>query len=297
MRAVRFCLFAVLLVPCGGNALAQALPPYKMIDSGFPAEVVGRDIHWLDDDRVLFRGVVLGASKGGYRIAPHVWDTKQNKVEPLGKKEGDGQKAPQSPCCKPPAAQPLTVPLLEGHGWLDLSGPSMVLFRDAKSPAVDISIPRQSGPVEVQYIPWAKQYLVIGNAGPGAKTYPAWYLRPDGSTTEVKWPAGEWQASADYLATRRGLLVWARQGADPKAYVYGHFLLLGGVATRIAHGNYWKGTTVSPDGCKIAFRQALNRDDEARGYWEWKAGRVANTLRMIDVCEPFRAAASPGSPK
>ena len=73
------------------------------------------------------------------------------------------------------------------------------------------------------------------------------------------------------------------------AYVYGHFLIRAGVATRIAPGFYWTGTSVSPDGCKVAFRQALNKEDEARGYREWKAGRPANTLRMIDVCEPARA--------
>jgi hypothetical protein len=279
-------LTGVFLALYGWTALGQALPPYKMVDSGFPAEVVDRDIQWLDKDRVLFRGVVLGASKGGYRIAAHVWDTKQNKVEP----SSEGQKVPQNPCCKPHPSEAVVVPLLEEHGWLDVSGPSnIVLFRSSGSPGVETSIPRQAGRIEVRYIPWANRYLVIGNAGPGAKVYPAWYLRLDGSTTKVKWPPGEWQASADYLATRRGLLVWARQGAEPKAYVYGHFLIRAGVATRIAPGFYWTGTSVSPDGCKVAFRQALNKEDEARGYREWKAGRPANTLRMIDVCEPARA--------
>jgi len=278
-------LSGALLALAVSNAFGQALPPYKMIDSGFPVDVVSKDIHWIDDDRVLFRGVVLGASKGGYRIAPHIWDTKQNKVE-----QGDGQR-PLQDCCKPSADKPGTVPLLEKHGWLDVSGSSKImLHRDAASPAIETAIPRQAGPIDLAYLPWANQYLVIGNAGANAKTNPAaWYLRPDGTTTEVKWPPGEWRAASTYLATRRGLLVWARQGADPKTAVYGHFLLTGGVATRIARGYFWRGTTVSPDGCKVAFRHAVNRDDEKRGYAEWKAGRAANTLRMIDVCEPTRA--------
>lgn len=316
MRAARL-LTGVFLALQGWNALAQALPPYKMVDSGFPVDVVSKDIYWVDDTRVLFRGVVLATYDRGLRAA-YVWDTRQNKVEPYS----DSQKGLASFCshngyvsyiwqgklyagmfgsevqvpgsyrnphsCKPYADRPPAMPLLEEHGWLDVSGPStIVLRRDGNSPGVETSIPKQ--PIEVRYLPWAKQYLVIGKSEANAKTAPAWYLRPDGSSTEVKWPAGEWQASPDYLATRMGLLVWARQGADPKTALYGHFLLRGGVATRIAQGNYWKGTSVSPDGCKIAFRHALNRDDEKRGYAEWKAGRPANTLRMIDVCAPARA--------
>ena len=82
MRAAKL-LAGVLLALAGWSAFGQALPPYNMIDSGFPVDVVsGNDIRWIDDDRVLFRGVVLGASKGGYRVAAHVWDTKHYKVEP-----------------------------------------------------------------------------------------------------------------------------------------------------------------------------------------------------------------------
>ena len=314
MRAARL-LSGVLLALLGGRAFGQALPPYTMVDSGFPVDVVSKDIHWIDDDRVLFRGVLLGSERG-LLVTAQVWDTKQNKVEPYGNSQKglqsfcgnngyvsylwqgklyagtfgneveipDSQRNPHS--CKPGALPGL--PLLEEHGWLDVSGSNIVLQRN--STAIETAIPKQAGPIEVAYLPWAKQYLVTGNAGASAKTQPAWYLRPDGSATEVKWPAGEWQASSDFLATRMGLLVWARRGADPKTALYGHFLLRGGIATRIAYGNYWKGTSVSPDGCKIAFRQALNREDEKRGYAEWKAGRPANTLRMIDVCAPVRAA-------
>jgi len=315
LRAVRF--FAGVLLLHGGVALGQALPPYTMVDSGFPVDVVSKDIYWIDDDRVLFRGVLLGSERG-LLVMAQVWDTKQNKVDAYG----NSQKGLQSFCanngyvsymwqgklyagtfgseveiqaarrnpysCKPSAAAPAGVPLLDEHGWLDVSG-SHVVLRNSTAAAVETAIPKQAGPIEVAYLPWAKQYLVTGNAGANAKTQPAWYLRPDGSTTEVKWPAGEWQAASLYLATRQGLLVWARQGADPKTAVYGHFLLRGGVATRIAWGYYWRGTSVSPDGCKIAFRHAVNREDEKRGYAEWKAGRTANTLRMIDVCAPSRA--------
>jgi len=329
LRAARL-LAAVLLAAPALSALAQALPPYKMVDSGFPVDVVSKDIHWIDEDRVLFRGVLLGSERG-LLVTAYVWDTKQNKVEPYGNSQKGlysfcgnkgyvsylwqgklyagafgseveiphAQRNPYS--CKPyPGVPAGRVPLLEEHGWLDVSGSDIVLHPNASAPAVETAIPRQAGPIEVTYLPWAKQYLVIGNAGADAKTNPAaWYLRPDGSTTEVKWPPGEWQAASSYLATRRGLLVWARQGADPKTAVYGHFLLTGGVATRIAWGYFWRGTSVSPDGCKVAFRHAVNREDEKRGYAEWKAGRPANTLRMIDVCEPVRAAraASSASPR
>ena len=311
-----------------------------MVDSGFPVDVVSKDIYWIDEDRVLFRGVVLAPGRGPLETA-HVWDTKQNKVEPYGNSQKGlryfcsnkgyvsyvwqgkiyagafgkeeavaaarpmdsfSQRNPYS--CKPYAGLSefdswrkqsgrAGVQLLEEHGWLDVSGSSnIVLYRDSKSPVVETSIPRQAGPIEVRYIPWTNQYLVTGNTGSGGKTYPAWYLRPDGSSIEIKWPDGEWQVASDYLPTRRGLLVWARKGTDPSTYVYGHFLLRGGAATRIAWGYYWKGTSVSPDGCKVAFRHSLNREDEARGDGEWKAGRPANTLRMIDVCEPARAARS-----
>jgi len=257
LRAARL-LAALAVALVASSALGQAIPPYKMVDSGFPVDVTGKaDIQWMDADRVLFRGVVLGASRNGYSVAAHVWDTKQNKVERY-----TGQ-----------------VPRVE---------------EPTPPESIAASIPRLAGPVEVHYIPWANQYLVIGNPGGDAKVVPAWYVRRDGSTTEVKWPAGEWQAASNYLPTRRGLLVWAKTGSPA---VYGHFLLTGGVATRIAPGFYWKGESVSPDGCKVAFRHALNREDEAKGYREWKAGRPANTLRMIDVCAPHSRAASSVSPR
>src|SRR5436190_4845645 len=70
-----------------------------MLDSGFPVDAVWRDIHWIDEYRVLFRGVVLGTYKPGRADGPnynrgvlvtaHVWDTRRNKVE----RYGDTQKS------------------------------------------------------------------------------------------------------------------------------------------------------------------------------------------------------------
>jgi hypothetical protein len=341
------------------NASGQATPPYKMVDSVFPVDAqLPGDINWIDNDRVLFLGVVLGTYRPdgidgpnyrrGLLETAHIWDTKRNKVIPYG----DSQKGLRNFCshkgyvsyewegkiyagkfgeekavpninnamhfawrnrfsCKlhPGDREFLkwreenkrdAIELLEEHGWLD-AGPKvgtvpleelrkprdLVLYKNAASAGKEIPIPARidNDTWVTAYLPWANQYLVIGRWGNSLKVNPAWYLSPDGQVTEIEWPEGEWTADPSYVPTRIGLLVWASKRVAPNSYWRGHYLIKGGTPIEIAPGYFWKGTAVSPDGCKIAFRHALESNDEALGYQAWKAGGVANTLRMINVCE------------
>lgn len=70
------------------SVFAQAHPPYRMLDSGFPAEDAF-PVVWVDGHRVLFTGVELGkhAEKPnqryyyrGLKNAAFLWDTRENKV-------------------------------------------------------------------------------------------------------------------------------------------------------------------------------------------------------------------------
>jgi hypothetical protein len=162
-----------------------------------------------------------------------------------------------------------------------------VLYRNARAPGKEIPIPVRidNDTWVTAYLPWADEYLVVGRWGSNLKPNPAWYLNSKGEVKEVKWPEGEWTASAPYVPTRVGLLAWASKRTGPDSFSRGHYLIKDGKATQIAVGYFWKGTAVSPNGCKIAFRHAVNSKDEALGYQAWKAGGAANTLRTIDVCE------------
>jgi hypothetical protein len=73
-----------------GSVHAQAHAPYRIVDSGFPAE----DFYpttWIDDEQVLFTAVKLGTylcdvkdslhcGGRGHLLAVSVWDVRQNKV-------------------------------------------------------------------------------------------------------------------------------------------------------------------------------------------------------------------------
>lgn len=328
-----------------------------MVDSGFPVDAqLPGDINWIDNDRVLFKGVVLGTYKehgpyppnySGYGLleTAYIWDVKKNEVTPYGNSQkglrnfcghkgyvsyewegkiyagkfGEEKEVPNVTAfvwrnrfsCKvhPDGGEFLkwreknkrhAIQLLEEHGWLD-GGPAigtapmeefrkprnLILYKDARSAGKEIPIPvRVNNHTRViAYLPWVDQYLVKGDWGNSLKVDPVWYLSPKGDVTGVRWPEGEWTASPLYVPTRVGLLAWASKRTGPDSFLRGHYLIRDGKATQVAVGYFWKGTTVSPDGCRIAFRHALNSKDEALGYQAWKAGGVANTLRMIDVCQ------------
>jgi hypothetical protein len=361
MTSIRLLSYSIALVLTTSadvcSAFAEAELPYKMVDSGFPVDAqLPGDINWIDSDRVLFKGVVLGTYKergpyppnysgfGLLEIA-HVWNVKKNTIAPYG----DSQKGLRNFCsykgyvsyewndriyagkfgeekevsnavasvwrnkfsCKvhPDGGEFLkwretnkrhAIQLLEQHGWLD-GGPehssvpleefrkprNLVLYENARSTGKEIPIPVSidNRTSVTTYLPWADEYLVVGRWGSAGKLSPAWYLDPRGNVSEVKWPEGEWSASPVYVPTRVGLLAWASKRTGPDSFLRGHYIIKDGLAKQIAVGYFWKGTTVSPDGCKIAFRHARSSKDEALGYQAWKAGAIANTLRAIDVCE------------
>lgn len=80
--------FIVVLSAC--NAFAQAHAPYKMLDSGFPAEDFWPTA-WIDNERVIFTGVEFNTypcpfkddprcGGRGLRNAAYLWNIRENRV-------------------------------------------------------------------------------------------------------------------------------------------------------------------------------------------------------------------------
>jgi hypothetical protein len=89
LLSMMFCILCISV--SGGQASAQAHPPYVMIDSGFPAmDLYGlHQDKWIDNDRFLFSGVqkptadvnFIARAPGDLQIATFIWDIRTNKVE------------------------------------------------------------------------------------------------------------------------------------------------------------------------------------------------------------------------
>ena len=97
-------------------------------------------------------------------------------------------------------------------------------------------------------------------------------------------PKGPWDGRR-YLAVRDGILLVSklrRSFSDPGNA--GVFLLINGNARKLVTGMP-KQVTVSPDGCKVAFEYAWSQQERIDGYKAWRQGRVANTIRMVDICD------------
>ncbi len=184
------------------------------------------------------------------------------------------------------------VPLLPGHGYLDLGSrtaseenPRAIFYRHLGAEPIALPFRKQNiNWASIRYFPHKGVYVIptwYYSERPPHVTpipwfpytpQPLWLLYPDGRTERIMLPWKRWRARADntYHVTKEGILITSKNAPD----YHGAYLLRGDEYEKVISGHL-DGTSVSPDGCKIAF--SYLRDLR-------HAGRH-RTVRMLDLCK------------
>lgn len=188
--------------------------------------------------------------------------------------------------------------LLEEHGYLDFgpwsnsdrSDAARILFYrpNEKEPQ---TLPLNPNRVLnlFDYVEFENAYLFRGEATtPDA--VPLWLLKPDGTVTNLLEPRGKaWERMGwgGYDLTKKGLFLSGGRGDYGSVGTRGGYLLKLGENSpvRLVAGSV-RNTTVSPDGCKVAFVHVLHDQagaDSVKALREGKPG--TRTLKMINLCQ------------
>jgi hypothetical protein len=178
------------------------------------------------------------------------------------------------------------VPLLEGHGDLDLG--ERVGAQSMVNEPVKLVKPGAAGVTMLPfgtrdvfafpaYYAFADAYLLR----PATIAHPVWLLKPDGNANRLVIPKGPWSGAEDALPylTAAGLALVRDGGAHNRTD--GLYLIEGERARHLLPGRV-SALGVSPDGCSIAFSHApAVHQDRAD-----KSNR--RTLKAVHLCEPAK---------
>ena len=144
---------------------------------------------------------------------------------------------------------------------------------------------RENRPLRFTYAPFADEYFARASTSVSSNVEPAFYLSRKGELRKVDLPKGPW-GGWHYFAVRPGIFVIGgvrRSFSEPGDA--GGYLFTKERVTKVVTGNP-RQVSVSPDGCKVAFVYTWSQQAQTDGYKAWKEGKVANTVRMIDLCRP-----------
>ena len=142
---------------------------------------------------------------------------------------------------------------------------------------------RENIPLRFSYAPFAEEYFARASTSISSNVEPAFYLSRTGELRKVDLPKGPW-GGWHYFAVRPGIFfIGGVRRSFSQPGNAGGYLFAQGHVTKVVTGNP-RQVSVSPDGCKVAFVYTWSQQAQTDGYKAWKQGKVANTLRMIDLC-------------
>lgn len=172
-----------------------------------------------------------------------------------------------------------TLPLMDGHGFLDWSLEEEVqprqkrritFYQSAYTDGIKLPISmRQVWRTEVVYASFKGGYLLAPHSyidpetwkeeaiglWPKGKPVPMWWMAPDGTVTTEEVPYMPFMrgGSRAFSPTRKGIFISTHKTDDMwKPGEAGGYLAQGGKVTKLITGMLEQ-ITVSPDGCKVAF--------------------------------------------
>ena len=191
-------------------------------------------------------------------------------------------------------------PLLDRHGFIeygpsDLSKTSPQEIRDTPpvfwsadgklSHNIDVEPRyRENRRLRFAYAPFANEYFTRADTSDSSLVVPAFYLSPTGRLRKVELPKGPWRGG-HYFAVRPGILfISGAQRTFSQPGYAGSYLFTRGRMVKVVTGTP-RQVSVSPDGCKVAFVYSRSQQAQSDGYRAWKQGKVANTIRMVDICK------------
>ena len=187
------------------------------------------------------------------------------------------------------------TPLLEEHGYIDF-GPIDFVKRSAAEKAdtravlrtpdqkqfpVSFDGERWFGPIGFSYVSFSNEYFINNFFGDVSVLRPAFYMAPDGKLRKMEFNVNR-RLGGRYYAVRPGVFV-VTGGEDLRGTNAGGYVANPSQIARVIAGDL-RSTSVSPDGCNVAFTFATSQQARSEGYAEWKRGRPANTLRMVKLC-------------
>ncbi|MDF0651762.1 MAG: hypothetical protein P0121_09875 [Nitrospira sp.] len=107
-----------------------------------------------------------------------------------------------------------------------------------------------------------------------------WWLFPDGKTEKVEIPLGLWtKGGLKFYPTREGVFLVNRHSrSDRDPGNAGGYVVKGKQVSKVINGVLTDISTVSPDGCRVAFSHTPAPENDRFD------ARNKRTLKMIDVC-------------
>jgi hypothetical protein len=140
--------------------------------------------------------------------------------------------------------------------------------------------------LRLSYVPFMDKYLLSGTTKlVGEGIAPAWLVSPHGDVEYIA-PANVPTPGADrYLLTKAGLVFpYLRTKDRLDTTINGLWLIRQGRIERVVVG-ITRGTTVAPNGCRIAFSHAIHHQAYYDGLENLRRGEVGyTTLKMADLC-------------
>ncbi len=192
-------------------------------------------------------------------------------------------------------------PLLDQHGFIDYgpsdlskttpqeirATPPVFWSADGKeSHSIDVEPRyREVRPLRFAYAPFANEYFTRAATVNSSAVVPAFYLSPTGRlrkvgvSRRVLGVEGITSRSVqEYSSCQRRAtkLLTTRKRGRLSIHTATMVKVVTGILRQVS---------VSPDGCKAAFVYTWSQQAQSDGYKAWQQGKVANTIRMVDVCQ------------
>lgn len=186
--------------------------------------------------------------------------------------------------------------LLDEHGYVDFGplprtpdefSPPVLRSLDGKK-AINLDIEArylQNRYLSFSYLPFANEYFARADVIDSSALAPALYLNPAGTVRTVEF-ASRRKLGGNYYGVKRGVFL-STDGDTLDGRNGGGYLLESGNLVQVVSGAL-RSVSVSPDGCKVAFIYSPSARAIGLGYSEWRKGKPANTVRMINLCDGVR---------
>lgn len=188
------------------------------------------------------------------------------------------------------------VELRAEHGVVDLAPQSRLQIRadtdefDYRLYSFDLQrvfrlqIDRLSSLRPVQWLPFSGEYLFADFSAP--RRHQVFLVKPDGSAKRMALPTRDWEPPLRILGVRGGLVFSVSGSASSRSRFAGSQGLYVAIDERFdwLEQGYVPTFGVSPNGCRVAYIYAPTFLGISDGYEKWKQGEVANSLRLVDVC-------------
>lgn len=190
----------------------------------------------------------------------------------------------------------LLVPLLEGHGYLDISADPFIpdekmepvrWYRDRKSSPVDLPIIKdETAKSMVSYTEWSNTYIIAteraryyahNSTGDWPKNVPRplYLMKPGGEVEQLNLPyVRDLSSARRFYSAKIGIAFLAGRVAVNGPGKAGVYIWTGGDAVHRALPGETAAAALSPDGCKLAV--AIDPRDHG--------GSDRYYLKMIDFC-------------